>query len=84
MPSWNPIPLVGGNLPLPERLGDDAEHRAAVELLAAGLKRVDAQAAQLARLNRAHEMLGRRGGPLPSNEDRIRFGAHAVVSFDTG
>ncbi len=33
----NAIPLVGGHPPLPERLGDDAEHRAAVELLTAGL-----------------------------------------------
>ncbi len=80
----DPIPLVGGNPPLPERLGDDAEHRAAVELLAAGLNRVDAQAAQLPRLHRPHEMIRLGGRLLPANEDRIRFATHAVVSFETG
>ena len=47
----DPIALVGGDAPLPERLRDDAEHRAAVELLAAGLDRVDAQAADVARVS---------------------------------
>ena len=49
------VALVGRDLPLPERLRDDAEHRAAVELLAAGLEGVDAERADGARLDEREE-----------------------------
>src|SRR5205814_4020119 len=41
----NAVAVVRGNAPLPQRLGYDAEHGAAVEGLAAGLERVTGQAA---------------------------------------
>src|ERR1043166_3649857 len=43
----NPVPRVGRNAPLPERLRDDAEHRSTVELLPSGLNRVDSKGADL-------------------------------------
>src|SRR5690242_863626 len=47
----NPVARVGGNAALPERLGHDAEHRAAVELLATGLNRMHAKTAELSCCN---------------------------------
>src|SRR5690606_38032291 len=44
----NAVPLVGGDPALPERLGDDAEHGAAVEALEPGLEGVDAESAEFA------------------------------------
>src|SRR5438105_2994205 len=41
----NPVPLVGRNALFPERFRNDAEHRAAVELLSPRLDRVDRQVA---------------------------------------
>ena len=43
----DPVALVGGDALAPERLGHDAEHRAAVEPLAAAFERVAAEAADL-------------------------------------
>lgn len=45
------VALVRRHATLPERLRDNAEHRAAVELLAARLDGVDAPASELARFN---------------------------------
>ena len=48
---WNAVPVVGRDALLPEWLGDDAEHRAAVELLAAGLEGMDAESTDFSRLD---------------------------------
>ena len=45
------VARVGRDSPLPEWLGHHAEHRPAIELLEAGLQRMDAQAAERARLD---------------------------------
>src|SRR2546426_8582604 len=42
---WNSVARVGRNTPLPQRFGDDAEHRAAVQMLAPALQGVTLEAA---------------------------------------
>src|SRR2546426_4862778 len=42
---WNSVARVGRNTPLPQRFGDHAEHRAAVQMLAPALQGVAAQPA---------------------------------------
>ena len=43
------VAVIGGDAPLPQRLGHDAEHGAAVEALAAALEGVTGQAADFER-----------------------------------
>ena len=50
-PERNPVAFVGRDLAFPERLRHDAEHRAAVELLAAGLEGMHSESAYAARLD---------------------------------
>ena len=47
----NAVPRIGGNATFPERLGNDAEHGAAIELLAPGLNGMDAPAAERTRVD---------------------------------
>src|SRR3981081_2961224 len=83
----NSISLVGRNAPFPQRLWDDAEHCAAIQLLAAGLDRVDGEVATLSELQpragRSQAVVSRRTGV--GNPDALRFlrrlaGARSSVS----
>ena len=66
--------LVGHDAALPERLGDNAEHRAAVQLLAARLDRVDRPPAKAPGFDAGAESRWR----------RVDGRRHAVVSLSTG
>ena len=70
------ISLVGGDALFPERLGNDAEHRAAVELLAAGLNRVNLQVADARRLDERlgarHAVVSRETGVGSAGALRVR------------
>src|SRR4029079_4642400 len=50
-PELDAIALIGNDTALPEHLRHDAEHRAAVQLLTAGLDRVDRPPADAARFD---------------------------------
>jgi hypothetical protein len=42
----DPVALIGGNLPGPERLGDDAEHGTPIQTLSAALQQVAAEVSE--------------------------------------
>ena len=64
----NAVALVGRNAPFPERLRNDTEHRATIELLATGLNRVNAQLADGQRLDE----WGERGRHATSGSGLVR------------
>ena len=83
------VALVGGDAALPERLGHDAEHRAAVELLSARLQRVDAEAAYGARfdqrLRRAHAVVSLSiGRGIATRPREPRAARHALAHEAAG